>query len=119
MSEKTQRGPHSPAAKKTPKAAKRVAEPETVPFAPMSEKTLRGPHSPAAKRTSKAAESVAKPKTVMPAPPPGGPYEKTDAENGAPRMNARPVATSAASSGEYCLADGVADLGDLRATSLL
>jgi hypothetical protein len=55
----------------------------------------------------------------MPAPPPGGPYEKTDAENGAPRMNARPVATSAASSGEYCLADGVADLGDLRATSLL
>ncbi len=76
MSEKTQRGPHSPAAKKTPKAAKRVAEPETVPLAPMSERTQRGPHSPAAKRTSKAVEGVTKPKTVPPAPPPGGPYEE-------------------------------------------
>jgi hypothetical protein len=75
MSEKTLRGPHSPAAKKTPKAAKRVAEPKTGPLAPMSEKTLRGPHSPAAKKTPKAAERVTKPRAVTSAPPPGGPYE--------------------------------------------
>jgi hypothetical protein len=63
MSEKTQRGPHSPAAKKTPKAAKRVAKSKTI-TAPISEKTQRGPHSPAAKKTSKSAKRADKSKAA-------------------------------------------------------
>jgi len=64
MSEKTQRGPHSPAAKKPSKAAKPGTKSKTVTTAPISEETERGPHSPAAKKTSKTEKRAAQTKAV-------------------------------------------------------